>query len=71
MTFARSQHFTFSLREKEGPAAKRWEDEGVRSVRLILNLRNPSPSHASRGPLPLPPGEVFRASAPTPYRKTI
>ena len=30
--------------------------------RSIPKPRNPSPSHASHGPLPLPPGEVFRAS---------
>ena len=36
----------FSQREKEGPAAQRWEVEGFRPLRSILNRRNPSPSHA-------------------------
>ena len=39
--------------EREGPAAKRWEGEGVNPRRL-----SPSPSHAAHGPLPLPLGEV-------------
>ena len=36
----------FSQGEKEGPAAQRWEVEGVRPLRSILNRPNPSPSHA-------------------------
>jgi hypothetical protein len=31
-----------------------------------MRRRNPSPSHTAHGPLPLPPGEVFRASIPSP-----
>ena len=37
-----------------------WEDEGVRSIRPVLNHHNPSPSHPTGGPLPLPSGEVFQ-----------
>jgi len=28
---------TFSRREKEGPAAQRWEDEGLRGFRMKLD----------------------------------
>ena len=35
---------TFSRGEKEGPTAMAWEEEGVRSIRHVLNQRNPSPS---------------------------
>ena len=40
-------------------AAGQWEDEGVRWCRINALHRNPSPSHAARGALPLPLGEVF------------
>ena len=61
-----SQTETLSQREREGPAAKRWEGEGLhlrRSGRAPCrpagHLTTPSPSHAARGPLPLPMGEGF------------
>ncbi len=42
--------FSFSHREKGGPAAQRWGDEGLGTVQglavLALKPRKPSPSHA-------------------------
>jgi len=68
MSRAAQWNHTFSRREKEGPAPKAWEDEGLGTVQdaapspsFPASLTPHPPSFA--GPLPLPPGEVFQGRA--------
>jgi hypothetical protein len=67
MREAAKWNHTFSRREKEGPAPKAWEDEGLGTVQDVAatsalysapSLTPHPPGFA--GPLPLPSGEVFQ-----------
>jgi hypothetical protein len=57
-----SQTETLSQREREGPAAKRWEGEGLRPHRRAgtpSDAFTPHPPTLRAGPSLSPPGEGF------------
>src|SRR5262245_59290325 len=59
-SFSPARFSPLPLRERKGPIAQRWEGEGAAPS---MGAIAPSPSHASRGPLPLPHGERGFASS--------